>query len=381
MTDLLLRLAQHDRIVDLALPAIERAETAGHGEAMFVHLLRSNAAEALLEAGDLARAATLLDPLAQLPPTRDSCFPYMEVAQLNVYRGRLDDAARFWTDAAGLFDAGPGYDTGYNVARRRLELDFWRGDPLAYVPATLELFEAPAAYGELMLWGDAFVGVLRALAEAAQDARLTRDPVKLAEVAQMYQRLDVAKQAAHRDPFDATQSGRRVAPNRDTWRAELTRYDGASDPDAWAMAGTACTGIGCPFAAGYARWRQAEALLADRGRRTEATPVLRAASAEASGHVPLSTAINALARRARIDLSPAPDPEPPARESRPFGLTDREYEVLKLVGLGLTNAEIGRTLFISAKTVSVHVTSIMRKLGVSTRVQASTTAARTGLLD
>jgi DNA-binding CsgD family transcriptional regulator len=104
--------------------------------------------------------------------------------------------------------------------------------------------------------------------------------------------------------------------------------------------------------------------------------VLRTASAEATGHVPLSTAISTLARRARIDLSPAPDPEPPARESRPFGLTDREYQVVKLVGQGLTNAEIGRTLFISAKTVSVHVSSIMRKLGVSTRVQASTIAAR-----
>jgi DNA-binding CsgD family transcriptional regulator len=80
-------------------------------------------------------------------------------------------------------------------------------------------------------------------------------------------------------------------------------------------------------------------------------------------------------------LGPAPDPEPAVAESRPFGLTDREYEVLKLVGQGLTNAEIGRTLFISAKTVSVHVTSIMRKLGVSTRVQASTIAARTGILD
>jgi DNA-binding NarL/FixJ family response regulator len=62
-------------------------------------------------------------------------------------------------------------------------------------------------------------------------------------------------------------------------------------------------------------------------------------------------------------------------------LTERELAVLRLLGQGHTNAEIGRMLFISPKTASVHVTNILRKLGAGSRVQAATIAERAGLLD
>jgi DNA-binding NarL/FixJ family response regulator len=61
-------------------------------------------------------------------------------------------------------------------------------------------------------------------------------------------------------------------------------------------------------------------------------------------------------------------------------LTDRELAVLKLLGQGKTNSEIGAALFISRKTASVHVTNILRKLGVGTRVQAAAVAERADLL-
>jgi DNA-binding NarL/FixJ family response regulator len=63
-----------------------------------------------------------------------------------------------------------------------------------------------------------------------------------------------------------------------------------------------------------------------------------------------------------------------------FGLTDRELSVLRLLGDGKTNGEIGAALFISTKTASVHVTNILRRLDVGTRVQAATAAERAGLL-
>jgi DNA-binding NarL/FixJ family response regulator len=54
--------------------------------------------------------------------------------------------------------------------------------------------------------------------------------------------------------------------------------------------------------------------------------------------------------------------------------------VLRLLATGRTNAQIGAELFISPKTASVHVTNILRKLGVTTRVQAAAVAERAGLL-
>ena len=62
------------------------------------------------------------------------------------------------------------------------------------------------------------------------------------------------------------------------------------------------------------------------------------------------------------------------------GLTDREVDLLRLVARGLTNSEIGAELFISAGTAGVHVSNILRKLGVSGRVQAAGIAHQMGLL-
>ncbi len=57
-------------------------------------------------------------------------------------------------------------------------------------------------------------------------------------------------------------------------------------------------------------------------------------------------------------------------------LTEREEQVLALIEQGLSNRQIGERLFISAKTASVHVSSILRKVGASTRTEAVYRAAR-----
>lgn len=61
-------------------------------------------------------------------------------------------------------------------------------------------------------------------------------------------------------------------------------------------------------------------------------------------------------------------------------LTDREAEVLRLVADGLTNGEIGKRLFVSPKTASVHVSHILTKLGAANRTEAAALARRQGLL-
>ena len=176
---------------------------------------------------------------------------------------------------------------------------------------------------------------------------------------------------------------------RATWDAERTRLAGLSDPDAWAGAAKAWQDLRCRHRAAYAWWRQAQAQLDAGQPPAAAAGPLRAAAAAADGHAPLLAQVRALAERARISLrSPvagaktpgSPPPSQTLHPKPPFGLTSRELEVLRLLAAGRTNAQIGAEMYISPKTAGVHVSNILRKLGVSGRVQAAALAERAGLL-
>jgi len=130
------------------------------------------------------------------------------------------------------------------------------------------------------------------------------------------------------------------------------------------------------------------ALLARRARSAQAAQALRLAHAGALalGAEPLRRDVEELAIRAGISLEAlgAPASPPAAAESAPgadLGLTRRELEVLRLVALGRTNREVATILFISEKTAGVHVSNILRKLDLRSRVEASAFAHRVGLFD
>jgi DNA-binding NarL/FixJ family response regulator len=71
----------------------------------------------------------------------------------------------------------------------------------------------------------------------------------------------------------------------------------------------------------------------------------------------------------------------PSRPSELDSLTPRELDVLRLVAEGLSNAEIGRRLFIGEGTVKTHVAHVLQKLALRDRVQAVVLAHRIGLVD
>jgi DNA-binding CsgD family transcriptional regulator len=179
------------------------------------------------------------------------------------------------------------------------------------------------------------------------------------------------------DPFASHPHAASAAAEYATWTAERARLHLVDTPQAWDSAAEAWQALHRPHRTAYALWRQAEALLADN--RSAAPPVLRRAAELAVSHAPLRGEIDALARRARINVAPPRAAPAGTTPKTLYGLTAREPEVLALLAVGRTNAEIGAALYISPKTASVHVTSILRKLAVTNRVQAAAVAARAGL--
>jgi DNA-binding CsgD family transcriptional regulator len=166
--------------------------------------------------------------------------------------------------------------------------------------------------------------------------------------------------------------------------AEVTRQHGRADPAAWATAVVAWERLGQPYRAAYAGFRQAEALLATGDRTTAAVVLGRAAASTGRlGARPLDGEIQALGRRGRLDLAPPTGVAAPAADvpgpAAQLGLTPREAEVLALVAAGHSNRQIAQALFISPKTVGVHVSNILAKLGVAGRVEAAAIAHRLGL--
>jgi DNA-binding NarL/FixJ family response regulator len=106
------------------------------------------------------------------------------------------------------------------------------------------------------------------------------------------------------------------------------------------------------------------------------------ATARRHGARPLLRETKALASRAPITLeAPQAEPAPAPSPAERLGLTARELEVLRHVAAGRSTREIGEALFITAKTASVHILNTLRKLQVTSRVQAATAAHRLGLVD
>jgi DNA-binding CsgD family transcriptional regulator len=168
-------------------------------------------------------------------------------------------------------------------------------------------------------------------------------------------------------------------------RAEESRLEGRSDPERWQAAAAVWERLGRPFETAYARFRQAEALLAERAPRSQVEATLRPAhyTAVALEAKPLRQEIERLAQRGRLRLTdPATATAQPQTAPSPadaLGLTQREAEVLALVAEGRTNRQIGQELFITPKTAGVHVSRILAKLGVAGRGEAAAIAHRLSL--
>ncbi|WP_188187653.1 helix-turn-helix transcriptional regulator [Nonomuraea sp. SYSU D8015] len=145
---------------------------------------------------------------------------------------------------------------------------------------------------------------------------------------------------------------------------------------AWDLATEAWVGLRQPYAEATSLVGGAQAALTAGDRQGAAVRLGRARElAGRLGATPLLEQLDVFGRRARIGGSED------AGDGQSLGLTARELEVLREVTNGRSNREIAEALFISVKTVSVHVSNILAKLGAATRGEAAAMAHRLRLFD
>ena len=325
-------------------------------------------AEVLLDAGRWDEADEILATFE--PRALTGIHPMFT----NAYRARL---------AAARGDIAAARECADRVEQLATEL------PDQPIPRTI----AWCARAESCMWS----GIADEAIEYADLAiALTTDPMRTAEAVTIRARAaaDVAERGRrHGHQFDdlvsdarawaATERRPQVAALVKTTRAEISRHDGKRDPAPWRDAVADWDSAGDPYRTAYCRWRLAHALLGSRSGRREAANELSAARQTANQlrARPLLESIDHLAAVARIRL--------PRSESgvdgiwvaaAESGLTNRELEVLPLIVAGRTNAEIAEALVISPRTVGIHVSRIMQKLGAARRTEAADIARRRGLI-
>ena len=351
------------------------AERTGLGWSRFGILMRRRQILVRYLTGDWDECERLAAAVPELVTTLSAAEVVAEGLGVLVARGRPTAPERL---RQLLALAGTVPDLDKNVAVWEAELAAWQGDLDRARSAIRRALAAADAIGH---FDQALEGIwvcmngLSVEADRAEQARADGDSATLSDAL-----------AAGRDLLERTravvQRASRAGLGHDVHararhakaEAEWTRLEGRSDPVRWQAAVEAFS-YGHVYAVARCQWRLAEAL-AGAGDRKQATTAARAAHVTATrlGAAPLQAALEALAHRGRLDLGAGL----PARRAL-AGLTPRELEVLRLLVEGRSNRQIAEQLFISDKTASVHVTNLLSKLGVHSRLEAAAMARRLGL--
>ena len=400
---------------DILARAVERAAAAHHGLASGLRARRFQSVH-LLENGRIAEALEVAAAGAELSERAGLSWSSFGL-DLQLIRGWALAAKGEWDDVlrVSLDAAYAPTSPGRVLATQALAVLVARGDPaaeqlLGQLRGTGDVWgelQLDMCEVDLLLQRDqpqaALDVVTRTLAaRGEQYAGETEGVLLAARAASALAMLaskaraagDVATADAHADAAEeyvelatSTVAICRPAHPPAVWlwvlwtMAEAARAAGSPAQTEWAAVVSEADLAGRVEAGAAARLRFAEAGLDAGDRSDDVIGALRdsLATAQRLGAAPLLARGHDLARRARLEAELGVTPAP-SSSAKNVTLTAREAEVLKLLTDGMTNRQIGRALFISEKTASVHVSNILGKLGATTRTEAAAVARRQGLL-
>ncbi len=263
------------------------------------------------------------------------------------------------------------------IARGLLAEDaYWAGD----LQGALNLVKATVAAAAAWAGDDLDAQVIRpaavgvgALADLARLARAAGQPAD-ALVAEAESLTEIARSGVSSKRRAAAALGVEGRGWLARAEAELRRAAGDNGAANWRSVLEAF-GPAFVYETARSRWRLAEAL-AEAGDRDEAQRQwqLAVGTADELGATRLRAALADLGRRARLGTGSRAVPGSPLSI-----LTSRELDVLRSLTAGRSNKEIAAELFISDKTVSVHVSNILAKLGAASRTEAAAIAHDNGV--
>jgi DNA-binding CsgD family transcriptional regulator len=371
LTYLLDRAARFTEAQEVARAGRETAKAMGAPPSMTSEL-DNNAVAALHAVGRWEEADQLLAEL--IGESAASGTRYLELLRLELAVGR-GDAQRVAKLAEALKKAPP--DPGLTAPLCACLAEH------ALYAADLATAAAEVTDGLAVLagtdWSDEEIRLLAVGARVAAEVAILPPISRPGELPELWEATAATFAGRAQAIADADGDGRPgIAAFGALAAAEHARAQGTDDRATWHAVAGAWHTAGEPYREAYARLREAEAA-ARAGRRGQAARALAAGQALARDlpSAPLLGLAGELARRARL-APPAERGPRPAAHAR-FGLTAREAEVLALLAKGDSNRQIARALFISERTVAVHVSRILDKLGVRNRTEAATVGARLAL--